>query len=154
MDTPDASKANFSFTDGVRLALAQAAMAAREFRHDCLTPEHIALGVIAPIRDRDIQRLLSALDIESADLDGDLRNTLELGTAQRVLGELPYHADAKRVLQRAMVLSAVNGHPSVGVDHLFAALTESHREPLRSTLLKRVITSASVVQQLVECRTR
>ena len=152
MDKPESSKANLLFTDGFRLALAQAVMVARKLGHERLAPEHIALGVLAVDADRDIQNLLSALGIEPARLDGALRNTLELGESQTIRGELPYHPEAKALLQRAMILSVDHAHPSVGGDHLFAALTESTREPMRTTFHQYDITPVRVVHELVKCR--
>lgn len=116
--------ANYTFTDGVRAALAAAREAANGLRHDYLGTEHLLLGLL---QDARVRERLESLRIEPGEVEARLVASVRPGKATVRSGELPYTSRAKKTLELAMRETREAGDSWVDVEHLLIGVAAEER---------------------------
>ena len=112
----------YNFTERVRKILASARNEALRRGHLEVTPEHIALGLIAE-DDGVACAVLQKRGVASADVRSAIEAQLPAAAPTRPDDrDLPYTSVAKRVLERSMAEARELHHSYVGTEHLLLAL--------------------------------
>jgi len=113
---------NYNFTDRLRRVLARAREQAIHLQHDYLGTEHMLLGLI---RDREgvAAAVLQSLNLDLDQLQRAVEESVSQGDSTVALGEIPYTARAKKVLEFAMAEARRFDHDYVGCEHLLLGLT-------------------------------
>ena len=116
----------YSFTDGVRRALQEAAKQARALKHEYVGTEHLLLGLLEV--PGDASRLLERLEVPLAEARAAVLAVVRLGSKGPVTaGALPYTSRAKMVLQLAMEETAAAGLEHVSTVGLLLGLIREGR---------------------------
>ena len=112
----------YNFTERVRKILSFAHAEAERRGHAEMTPTHIALGLIEEGQGVACA-VLANYQIHVADLRKDLEAQLPASVpGHDRLREIPYTADAKKVLERSEEEARELHHSYVGTEHLLLAL--------------------------------
>jgi ATP-dependent Clp protease ATP-binding subunit ClpC len=109
--------AGYNFTDRVRKVLVMAREEAARLRHDHVDTEHLLLALI---REGDGVGVaaLAELGVSASEILDACTRQLTPGSGPVVSPDLPYTANAKRVLELAMGNANKLNHSYVGTEHL------------------------------------
>ena len=119
--------AGFTFTDGVRAALARGREEATRLHHEYVGTEHILLGLIH--QGEEVAAIvLRNLGVDLDELQRQVEEAAKTGKAARTTGpELPYTPRARKVLELAMSEARELGSREVGTEHLLLGLVREAR---------------------------
>lgn len=125
-------------TSKCRDAMDGARRAAREFGHEYLGPEHMALGLLA-VPNSAGMRILTSLAIDTDALRLEIEQAMARTAPDEVTGMLPFTKPAKNVLEVAMRESSELGPWNVGTGHLLLGLVvEAESIPGRLLAARRL----------------
>lgn len=111
---------NYSFTDGVRKALALAREASVRLGQDYVGTEHVLLGLIEENGTAAI--VLEKLGLDPLRLRFETESRIRKGKQRLKLEELPYTSRAKKILEFAMGIARDHSHSYVGTEHLLGGV--------------------------------
>jgi hypothetical protein len=117
---------SYNFTDRVRRALAMAREEAVRLQHDYVGTEHILLGLLREGAGVGVA-ILYTLDVDIDLLFTAVEDMLRRGKSLIALGELPYTARAKKVLEFAMSEARELKHTHIGTEHLLLGLIREEK---------------------------
>jgi hypothetical protein len=120
-ETLDPNEGFTRFTPRAKSAVVAAQDAARDARHQQITPEHLILGVLHDA-DALATRLLLAQNVQPEAVRAAL--TLPPGTGEQ-LHLVPFDASAKKALELTFREALRLGHNYIGTEHMLLALVES-----------------------------
>jgi len=118
------------FTDRARQAVALAADEARELGASHVGPEHILLGLLR----EDDTIAAHALDDCGVTLEGARAAIGGRGGGVRTIGELPFDASAKRLLERSLREAVRLEDNFIGGEHLLLGLLREEEGPAAEIL--------------------
>jgi Clp amino terminal domain, pathogenicity island component len=137
------------FTPRAKHSISAAAEEARERRHDRVTPEHIALGLLHEPEG------LAAKAIEAFGVPLDsARDALvaalpPASVDEPVSGRIPFTGGAKKTMELAVRAALKLGHNYIGTEHLLIGLLEDEVASGSGTLTGLGVTRGRVEQWLV-----
>ena len=136
----------YTFSDGVRSILSLAVEEADALHHDYLGTGHILLALL-----RDVEGpaadILAALQVDREDVRRHLLKTLRPGNQMERMGERPYTARAKRVLESAMASTAEFGGFEVRSDNLLIGLASLPDSMATQALASRGVNAPEVINE-------
>jgi ATP-dependent Clp protease ATP-binding subunit ClpA len=119
--------AGFTFTDGVRAALARGREEATRLQHEYVGTEHILLGLVHQ-REEVAAIVLRNLGVDLDQLQRQVEEAAKTGKAARTTGpDLPYTPRARKVLELAMSEARELDSRQVGTEHLLLGLLREER---------------------------
>ena len=132
------------FTDKAKMSLNLARMAAQEFGHSHIEPEHVLHGVLSAGPSRAWQ-MLGANSVVIADVLKDIERRMpprEAGATKE--GPLLFAKGSKLLLEGAMRAAAGAGHTWIGTEHLLVGLSESNAEVVAAVFRERGLTTGAL----------
>ena len=108
------------FTEQARQVVVLAQEEARTFKHDHIGTEHLLLGVLRG-RDGAGVQILESLDVTVERVRGEVVRIVGVG-AEASQAQMPFTAEAKHVLERALQESLGLDHSFIGTDHILLGL--------------------------------
>ena len=137
------------FTPRARHSISAAAEEARERRHDQVSPEHIALGLLHEPEGLAV-KAIEALGVSSAAAREALAAVLPPASVQEpVPGRIPFTPGAKKVTQLAVRDALRLGHNYIGTEHLLLGVLEYEQASGGGVLTELGITEHDASQWLV-----
>jgi ATP-dependent Clp protease ATP-binding subunit ClpA len=124
------------FTLRARHAVTLAEQAAREVPHNYVGTEHVLLGIIDEGGNVAL-KVLDSVDIEVADLRGELTASMAAPSDGPPEDHLPFTPLAKRALEHSTKESLGLGHNYIGCEHLLLGLLATE-DGLASKVLRRM----------------
>jgi len=115
----------YEFTERTRAVLARARDHSLRLAHDYMGTEHILLGLLET--EGAAAAVLSELRVRKSEVRALIEESVRVGRATVVRGELPYTSRGKKVLEYAMATSREIGAAYVGTEHLLIGLLEEEK---------------------------
>lgn len=109
------------FTDRSRKAMGLARQEALRLRHDYIGTEHMLLGVV--LEGSGIAAsVLRGLDVDLGKVRAGVEERVPPGTAEVVVGQIPFTPQAKKALEWTMEEAQGLGHGYLGTEHMLLGL--------------------------------
>ena len=124
------------FTDRAKKVMSLSRQEALRLQHGHIAPEHMLLGLVAE-GSGVAANVLKELSVEFAAVRREVEKLVERGPAEITAGQLPFTADGKRVLERALEEASELGHGYIGTEHLLLGLTRE-RDSVAGRVLARL----------------
>jgi hypothetical protein len=115
------------FTEQARQVVVLAQEEARTFKHEHIGTEHLLLGVLRA-RDGVGVQMLRSLDITVERVRGEVVRIVGVGE-EAAPAQMPFTAEAKHVLERALQESLGLDHTFIGTDHILLGLVSDDAGP-------------------------
>ncbi len=109
------------FTDRARKVMALARKEADRFDHDSIGTEHILAGLIGE-RSGVAGNVLTNLGVTIGMVRREIDKHVRPRSSTVTIGQLPFAAEARKVLERTMEESIKLGHRHIGTEHLLLGL--------------------------------
>ena len=112
---------NIDYTPNAERAIEGAVAAARQFNHSYVGTEHILCSILA-IPNCEACRRFERLDLDPEELRLQLEQMIGRGGDARVLGDIPFTARTRKILELAKIEAQHLQCDQVGTEHLVIAM--------------------------------
>ncbi|MBI4606862.1 MAG: hypothetical protein HY721_33270 [Planctomycetes bacterium] len=123
------------FTDRARRVMALARKEAQRLNHDYIGTEHLLLGLIQEGAGC-AAKVLKSLGVEIDRIRREIEKNVQSGPIVVTMGQLPFTARAKKVLELSMEEANELGHNYIGTEHLLLGLIRENDGVAAQVLLE------------------
>jgi adenosylmethionine-8-amino-7-oxononanoate aminotransferase len=131
------------FTDRARKVMGLARQETLRFHHDHIGPEHVLIGLLSEGGGIGAS-VLKSLDVDLEKLRREAERRIKAGAAQGGMGQVPFSAPTKRVLEGTLDEATKLGHNYIGTEHLLLGLLRVREGIAAEALASRGVTLEAV----------